>query len=307
MRAPSSQHRSQAFTLIELLIVLAIIAALAALSTAAYFYAINRQYENNTNAGIEHLYGVLKRQWQDVIAKAKTEPIPDALRIAAAPDSGTDTNSTERARAMLIMLRLAEAFPQSYAEVKSPAILQYGISKKYSELYRTKWSTWGKTGGPPQSESSACLYMALSTSKGGAALNLDMLPTKPQDTDGDGLPEFCDAWQQPLAFFRFPYANAKLVTKAPALTNQKGDAYKNPFDPMKTLTNWISVTNKKTFEDRVLFDVTGDYFTPTIVSAGPDNVLDVTFANGRGFPDMAEVVANTGWKDNRYSFDIVAP
>jgi hypothetical protein len=290
------------------LIVLAIIAVLAALSSAAYFYTINRSYERSTNAGIEHVYGVFKKQWNYVVEQAKKESMPDAILKAAAPDNptGTDPSAMERAKVMLIMLRLAEAFPQSYAEVQTPAVVSYGIGKKYSETYYAKWALSTKTSGGPQNESSACLLMALTTSKGGATLDMNLLPTKPLDTDGDKLPELCDAWQKPMAFFRFPYMNAKLVTVQPSLTNQKGDAYSNPFDPMKTLTLWNSSTgNKKTFEDRILYDVAGGYFAPTIVSAGSDNVLDLQFVNGRNFPDMKEL--SNAAKDNKYSFDIVAP
>jgi hypothetical protein len=98
--------------------------------------------------------------------------------------------------------------------------------------------------------------MALLSSKGGASLNIDQLPTKPNDLDGDGLPELCDAWQQPLAFFRFPYANAKLVTVAPNLTNQQKKSYTNPFDPMNTLLSagWAGA-NRTTFEARVSYSI----------------------------------------------------
>ncbi len=32
----------------------------------------------------------------------------------------------------------------------------------------------------------------------------DFTDREVQDTDGDGLPEFVDAWGQPLQFFRWP-------------------------------------------------------------------------------------------------------
>lgn len=323
MRVVHANHRSPAFTLVELLVVLAIIAVLAALSFTGYVAIFGRQYERNTNANIEHLYGVLKKHWNHVIAEAKKESVPDLVKKMAAPDP-----AGERAKVMWIMLRLAEAFPQSYDEIQrygNPAfspIVSVGAQQKYSVMYRTKIGT--RTSDPKklQAESAACLYLALSTAKGGHALNLDQLPIKPHDTDNDGMIEFCDAWQQPIAFFRFPYANAKLASKAPTLTGPKG-TYFNPLDPLKTLQdgNW-PVGNKTTFENEVRFEIgVGDrYTTPVLVSAGNDNLLGLELKNStRGFADMfifpilpsppGDRDSNNivDAKDNLYSFDIVAP
>src|SRR5712692_2238198 len=65
-----------AFTLIELVIVIAIIAILAALTTgvAMRFYGIQQQ--RNTEVTITKVSQVLERQWQAVIDKARTEKLP---------------------------------------------------------------------------------------------------------------------------------------------------------------------------------------------------------------------------------------
>lgn len=322
MRVLHSYHRPQAFTLIELLVVLAIIAVLAALSFVGYVAIFGRQYERNTNANIEHLYGALKKHWNHVIVEAKKESVPDSVKQMAAPDT-----AGERARVMWIMLRLAEAFPQSYDEIQvygNPAtspIALVGAQQKYSVMYRSKIGTRKSDPNKLQAESAACLYLALSTAKGGHALNLDQLPVKPHDTNSDGMIEFCDAWQQPIAFFRFPYANAKLASKAPTLTGPNGP-YFNPLDPLKTLKQpWVANPDNKTiFEDAVKFKIDDWFTTPVIVSAGNDNLLGLEFKNStRGFPDMfilpilpsppgdLDVNKIEDAKDNLYSFDIVAP
>ncbi|MEI6541611.1 MAG: type II secretion system protein, partial [Planctomycetota bacterium] len=56
-------------------------------------------------------------------------------------------------------------------------------------------------------ESAELLYYTLvySTSYGSAAVDSDRFTNaEVRDTDGDGLPEFVDAWEQPLRFYRWP-------------------------------------------------------------------------------------------------------
>ncbi len=59
----------------------------------------------------------------------------------------------------------------------------------------------------PVTESAELLYYTLvySTSYGSAAVDSDRFTNaEVRDTDGDGLPEFVDAWEQPLRFYRWP-------------------------------------------------------------------------------------------------------
>ncbi len=327
-------HNRAAFTLVELLVVLAIIAILASLTSAGIIYYIGRQDENNTAATIEHLYGVLKKQWDFVIAEAKKEPIPDVIRQLTGPDkSGNSPDpSSERARVALIKLRLAEAFPQNFQEIsdftntKSPRYL-YNLlplsRAKYMPTYASKWAkAGGKTGGNPQIESGACLYMALTTAKGGASIDIDKLPNKPVDMDGDGLPEFGDGWRQSIAFFRFPYNNAALAAVQPNLVNAQGVAYRDPLDPLMKLQSWVNVndaaplytawniSNRTAFENiigyEIAFSSPPPFTAPVIVSAGKDSVLDLTFQNAtRGFPDMSPISPKAN--NNIYSFNVIAP
>src|SRR5439155_11766226 len=72
-----------AFTLIELIIVITIIAVLAALTTgvAMRFYGIQQQ--RNSEVTITKVYEGLKEQWDAVIRQAKEEPISNEARAMA--------------------------------------------------------------------------------------------------------------------------------------------------------------------------------------------------------------------------------
>jgi len=56
----------------------------------------------------------------------------------------------------------------------------------------------------PATESSECLYLILSEPRLGPSM-VESIPERfIQDTDGDGLLEFVDAWGQPLRYYRWP-------------------------------------------------------------------------------------------------------
>ena len=86
-------------------------------------------------------------------------------------------------------------------------------------------SNWAKH--DPVTESAELLYYTLvySTSYGSAAVDSDRFTNaEVRDTDGDGLPEFVDAWQQPLRVYRWP---TRLIDTHPPV----------PFQPVLTDPN----------------------------------------------------------------------
>jgi prepilin-type N-terminal cleavage/methylation domain-containing protein len=72
---------------------------------------------------------------------------------------------------------------------------------------------------------SEMLYALLVEGRGplGSVFSADDFTTKEvQDTDGDGLPEFVDAWGQPLQFFRWPLLYHSDIQRGQVVTNTGG-------------------------------------------------------------------------------------
>ena len=88
-------------------------------------------------------------------------------------------------------------------------------------------SKWGNN--TPETESSELLYFCLIASGSFGATSVDadrFTAAEIQDTDNDGLPEFVDAWGQPLRFYRWP---TRLVDWDPPVPFQP--VLTNPNDP----------------------------------------------------------------------------
>ncbi|MFO0909983.1 MAG: prepilin-type N-terminal cleavage/methylation domain-containing protein [Isosphaeraceae bacterium] len=72
----------------------------------------------------------------------------------------------------------------------------------------------------------------------------DFNDSEVKDTDGDGLPEFVDAWGEPLQFYRWPVFYVSEVQRGPGGYSTFGSRDINPLDPNKALLDpsWWSDT-----------------------------------------------------------------
>jgi prepilin-type N-terminal cleavage/methylation domain-containing protein len=324
--------RRPSFTLIELLVVMAIIGILVAMATWAVFATVGGQERRNTVATITVVNKIMLTHWAAVIAEAdKDTPSPAVMTLAG--------NDPARAKVLWRKFRLMEAFPQSYAEVGNNTLAATGQlaippaqivtpfvyqnnyippgQQRYLADYQTKmlpYWTQSVAGTLPATvnhltESGACLRLALSVARdgGAAALSDDKIKYAIYDTDGDGMPEIIDSFENPkqaLAFFRFAWnynsasnkvsmqgnAAAGWVNLNPGFGKKgRNSQFPDPLDPDGTLINpaWWGTPNRPLFE--MWFHpvtnpyplpagaqppFTGCYVMPVIVSAGPtfDNV-----------------------------------
>jgi len=280
-----------AFTLVEILVVIAIIAILAALTTAGIFQVVGSQRASNTRATMSAVMKALKQHWDFVIAEARKEPPSPAARALAGPDP-----TGERAKVIWVKLRLMEAFPMTFAEIANPSVytpaanpyIPTGMRKYNSTYLKLLQQSKAFPVVPPQkpSETSACLILALSINRGGAAINPDTFGSSVVDTDADGLREFVDGWGNPLYFYRFPtpqnWNDLQLTNTAPAGSREAN--FCDPIDPNGTLLDpppptpptWPAAS-RAAFEALVhKISPTGkppaNYVIPVLVSGGPNYV-----------------------------------
>jgi prepilin-type N-terminal cleavage/methylation domain-containing protein len=314
----ASDQTRAAFTLVEMLAVIAIIAVLASLVAVGTIKVIASQRSSNTQNAMRTIQKVLNEHWTYVASEAKKETGLEGPYATMDAIFGPDTTGGERNRIIWIKMRLMEAFPISYMEIQAPpksnSFFPYDANiipidkRKYYGTYQkllgklTADKTLAPNNAPAHlTESSACLLMALSIPRNGAALNVDNLGSATVlDTDGDGISEFIDAWGNPLTFYRFPTKNLALQSSSPTPSNSPKATYHDPWDPSGVLFNWKGIQRTKMFEPKVhaiAFDGTDSvYVLPTIVSPGPDGMLGL---------DAFMAVANPAQEaDNIYSFQL---
>ena len=291
----------QAFTLIELLVIIAIIAVLIALTARGTFMVIESQRESNTDTALRTVHQTLQKQWSQVVADAKKEPIPDNVVTLAGGDQ-------ERARVIWIKFRLVEAFPVSFNEINNPAVysnsyvaggyIPASATRKNIGTYYARLK--GKTAAvDPTTESAACLMMALSINRGGAMATEDSLGPNAYDSDGDGFKEVVDGWSRAVTFFRFPTNNAELDASNPAPAGSKEKTrFRDPLDPLGKLADptWAGRGTFQTICGYTVLDSNGlaFYTVPVVASAGRNSILGLN-------ADMSVINQNDA-NDNLYSF-----
>jgi len=205
-----------AFTLIELLIVVAIIAVLAALTTAAVFRFRVTGPRLATTTNLNKIKGSFDSQWNAVVSQAKKDTLPaNFLAYAQWRNPSVTSLADPRAQPLYIELKLAQAFPSTFAEALDPT---GGYSNPPSwaqahDSYKKYLKSIGITSGTTDStQTGVCLMMALERgphhtevtpeSLGGTAAKLLTLDTNPNQAW-----TCVDGWGQPLLFSRYTRRN----------------------------------------------------------------------------------------------------
>ncbi|HJZ56934.1 MAG TPA: prepilin-type N-terminal cleavage/methylation domain-containing protein [Gemmataceae bacterium] len=207
-----------AFTLIEMIVVLSIMALLAALTAAAVMRLRESSRESNTNVHLNKIHMELQKQWAARVALINAETLPPVL-IELTKD-GAGVPDLVRARALHRKLRLRQEFPQNFGEVYSDIKLIDPFGSQYVYSGKTAFKTALKAPRKlapnsfeeliPEAQSAALLALILSQGGGGSTTDVDsiarttLLPFRQDNNAPDiQLKVFADEWGNPIAFRRW--------------------------------------------------------------------------------------------------------
>ena len=157
-------------------------------------------------------------------------------------------------------------------------------------------------------QSAECLYaiVAHSTIGGGSALE-GFVASEIGDVDGDGFPEFIDAWGEPIVWIRWPAGYESALNLSYKLSLPPTDA----FDPLRTAGEWDNPPRNPPRQQPWTV-------VPLIVSAGsdrefgidhPDNIVFATlqsvFAGGTTTPTVGLISNADQASDNITNHDLL--
>ena len=225
-KAPGNSARS-AFTLIELIVVMGLIAVLASLAIyAVSAFQANARYSATEVLIIKldsmiqqrrgDLYRYLKESEQRVTGTVDPAYVVafrnqianlnngDAISYSSTYGGGVAGRSTRIVFGRKLSYRAT--FPQRFSEFSTPPTMTNPSNHR------------------AETESAEVMYHFLTSSSqfGGAAVEKgEFSDQEVADTDGDGLLEFVDAWGQPLRFYRWPTRLIRAQTSDP--TQPTGD------------------------------------------------------------------------------------
>ena len=271
-RMPRRSLSRAGFTLVELLVVVALIAILAGLTLRVAVGVINQGREAATKTTLQKVQRLINSRLEEFNRRFGGNDPSSLYRLETTPEyllagqmlvdnSGTKASGNAR-RILARKLLYIKYFPQSARE------LDPGLQP---ELY----TALSALGGPNSTSdveteiSSAEILHDLvvnSTSLGDVGVGLDnFLNSEIADTDGDGRKEFVDGWQQPIVFYRWPmllfwpgfqvqnntdatlaqFANASptaeqaqlLISTLPVNTSLANHLARDPQDPLNLLGN----------------------------------------------------------------------
>lgn len=307
----------RAFTLIEVLVAISIMAILAGLVAAAVFQAENAAKYRKTEALIMKLHNDIMLRMEEMRERRLPYEADQAITNYLAVQ-GVQPHQPgyllEKARYQLAArrelqrLELPDRFSDlevSYQIAGATSYFPYGtpVSQAYAQAL--------PLGASLSHESAECLYLIVTTTApGDNAERLSFKADEVGDVDGDGLKEFLDAWGRPIQFIRWP---AGMVSDLQPLypidpTDQADPDYKEyqkpgvdwsnyPTQQKRNKTFYLSRKSERNhdpFDVRLVdrYSVTaggqdvpvyykhpeiGYRLVPLIVSAGRDGVWDLEF------------------------------
>ena len=203
-----------------MLVVVAIIAILVALTSAAIFRTIGSQDVKNTDITLNKLHSELDGQIKQVIDQGKEEFRAGKYPPGLISEAG---NNQDAAQALWIQLRLQQEFPTSFKEATSPTVSPGGqVTLPVKPTYMRVVSSVTSQGA--YHESAVCLVMALSQARRNDPPKLEQaLGASSLTTVGNGK-VVIDSWNDPIWYVRDASGKKPdVVSAGPDATAGTGD------------------------------------------------------------------------------------
>ena len=210
--------RRSGFTLVELLITVAIIGIMAAMVVFAMFGAQEAAKQRKTEALITRIDAILKYKWESYRTRR--------VNITAPADMQPQDSARVRLDALHDLIRLE--MPDRWSDVYDPpkpwgyqyrntsganvtvAGLQIPRPAASVAFERTYNANMTRSGAPTPEvartyQGAECLYMILRSQiqEDGDDISIILKPENTGDKDNDGFPEILDAWGTPINFIRW--------------------------------------------------------------------------------------------------------
>jgi prepilin-type N-terminal cleavage/methylation domain-containing protein len=249
MRIPSLHlRRRSAFTLIELLTVIAIIAILCAMSAGVVFRVMSSQYNKRTEATVKKVQGAFDQQLKAVVDDAHEETRKSYSSITASQKQALlnlASNDRDRAAVIWLKLRIKQEFPQTFFEVlnwsNSPAPgippMNNFLPVKQAYFLEIQGATAAPLNNPNPRESAALLYLALTQTRRGVTFSADEIggAVKVENIGGKDFKIIVDAWGSPITFERWTTDTALITELSGSGYPAPVSGHKDPQDPMGKL------------------------------------------------------------------------
>ena len=288
-RRSTAPRPRRGFTLIEILVVIAIIGVLTAISAGALFRLRATQTVNNTEGTQSKLHGLMMTRWSAVLGQSK-KTVPPALLVLCIEDK-------DRAASVWAYATLKNEFPTTFAEATTPINLGGGVILQPRGIFK-KFALANPGITAPDEQSAALFYVAITQGgNGGNAAGSDGSDQQTGTLAG-GASVYKDGWGTHIAFVRNasfgeigapPYMRANTIqvpnASPPPLTVPF--IVKNPLDPTGLLllrpgNPWASTAPTNSYRATMLTglglaDFTNETFLPTLVSAGANKKFGTNY------------------------------
>lgn len=279
------QRRPKGFTLVELLIVIAILAILASMVLFALAGAEGTAKEMRTQSTITKLHNLVMQKWEGYRTRRVPLKIPEPFKDNNGNgqyDSGEQFTDQDRsgaydykytpvqsAVARLNLMRELQRMelPDRLTDVSDDPVILTSIPSATQSYRRSATAS-----ATDQYQGAECLFLIVTRGIDDPDVMEQFSQSEFGDKDGDGLNEFWDAWENPISFLRWApgFESTLQDTSAPI-------AEHDPFDPLRvhvplnTSDPWYlpppATSTKPAGKHPPIF--------PLIYSAGSDGAYDI--------------------------------